>query len=77
MYLTNYLLLILHLQISFSEALKGKPKIGCNIGVPKHVGVQKEASGDHGKPLIIFVDIKVLSIRDVPDSGGSYAMDVK
>ena len=71
---TYYLLLVLHLWISLSSA---KPKIGCNLEIPKIVGVQKEAPRDTGKPLIIFVDVKVLSVRDVPDSGGSYAMDVK
>ena len=49
-------------------------KTGCTLAVPKHVGIQKEAEG---KPLAIFVDMKLLGVRDVPDSGGSYEMDVK
>ena len=49
----------------------------CRLEVPKHVGMQKEPEGEKGEPLIMFVAIKVLGVRDVPDTGGSYEMDVK
>ena len=74
MYLTHSLLLVLTLWSSFSSALKGKVKVGCRLEVTEYVGLQKETKG---KPLVIFVDLKLLGVRDVPDSGGSYAMDVK
>ena len=52
-------------------------RTGCRLEVPDHVGMQKEPEGENGEPLVIFIDMKVLGVRDVPDSGGSYEMDVK
>ena len=73
MHLTHYLMLVLNLWSLLSAA----EKAGCRLEVPEHVGMQKEANTDPGKPLVIFVDMKLLGVRDVPDSGGSYAMDIK
>ena len=73
MYLTHSILLVLTLCSSFSSALKGKVKPGCRLEVTWR-GFQKETKGE---PLVIFVDLRLLGVRDVPDSGGSYAMDVK
>ena len=55
---------------------------GCSLKVPNHVKNQMEPSGDiyakpKPKPLLIEVDIMVLGVRDVPDNGGSYGVDVK
>ena len=74
MSLTHFLLLVLTLCSSFSSAKKVKVKPGCRLEVTEHVGLQKEMEG---WPLVIFVDLMLLGVRDVPDSGGSYAMDVK
>ena len=48
--------------------------VGCNLQVPDAVKQQMEAMGNKGNPLIISVDIKVLGVRDVADSGGSYGV---
>ena len=69
--------MVLNLWGSLSAATNAKPKVGCSLEVPKSIGMQKEAPTDPGKPLVISVDLKVLGVRDVPDSGGSYGMDIK
>ena len=46
----------------------------CALEVPSAVKKQKEALG---KPLVIYVDVKLLGVRDIPDRGGSYSVDVK
>ena len=74
MYLTCHLLWALSLG-SFVSAT-AKLKVGCRLEVPKHVGVEKEPNIGSGQPLEISVDMKVLGVRDVPESGGSYEMDV-
>ena len=83
MYLNHYLLLVLSLRSLLCAAWnpwdwrwkdrKVQVQVGCTLEVPKHVGLQKEAES---KPLVIFVDLKLLGVRNVPDSGGSYEMDV-
>ena len=50
------------------------PAVGCNLEIPNHVKNQLEA---RGSPLVIFVDLKVLSVKNILDSGGSYEMDIK
>ena len=50
---------------------------GCTLNVPDDVEKNKEAVGDNGKPLFIFTEIKVLGVRDVPDIGGSYGVDIR
>ena len=74
MYFTCHLLLALSLGSLVSAA--AKLRVGCRLEVPKHVGVLKEPNGEAGQPLEISVDMKVLGVRDVPESGGSYEMDV-
>ena len=54
-----------------------KVNVGCNLQVPDAVKQQMEAMGNKGNPLIISVDMKVLGVRDVPDSGGSYGVDLR
>ena len=78
MYLTHYFLLVLHLSI-LSPALSAPPwksmvEDTCSLIIPNHVRNQTKPGG---KPLIIFVHMKVLGVRNVPDSGGSYGLDVK
>ena len=46
----------------------------CALEVPSEVKKQKEPLGE---PLIIYVDVKVLGVRDIPDRGGSYSVDIK
>ena len=81
MNLAHYLLLFLQLSALASAAKNASrtnmrlvPIVGCNLIIPEHVNKQMEANG---KPLAILIDFEVFGVRDVPDSGGSYAMDVK
>ena len=30
-----------------------------------------------GKPLVLHTELEVLHVRDVPDSGGTYGVDIK
>ena len=46
----------------------------CKLRVPEDVRQQPEA---HGNPLMIFIDVMVTGVRDIPDQGGSYGTDVR
>ena len=46
---------------------------GCTLEVPETVKKQKEAMG---KPLRILIHVTVLGVRDIPDSGGSFGVDI-
>ena len=50
------------------------PPQGCNLVKTKSVKEQLEPSGE---PLFILVHLEILGVRDVPDRGGSYGVDVK
>ena len=45
----------------------------CRLRVPWSVMNHWEATGT---PLSIFVHLMVVSVRDVPDSGGSFGVDI-
>ena len=47
---------------------------GCTLEIPHAVGRQKEARGN---PLMIYIGMKVLRVRDIPDQGGSFGIDIK
>ena len=47
---------------------------GCNLNIPKAVRKHKEAEAE---PLVINITIIIKCVRDVPDSGGSFATDFK
>lgn len=72
MYLTHYLLLVFNLSRLISAAWIVPS--GCSLNIPDHVRKQPEAGGS---PLVIFVDLKVLDVTNVPDKGGSYEIDLK
>ena len=46
---------------------------GCNLRVPKEVQDHMEAEGE---PLVITIIMLIKFVRDVPDSGGSFGVDV-
>ena len=46
---------------------------GCHLEVPAEVKDQVEAKGE---PLDIGVDIALTRIRDVPDGGGSFGVEL-
>ena len=46
---------------------------GCNLRVPKDVKDHMEAEGE---PLLITIIMFIKYVRDVPDSGGSFGVDV-
>ena len=75
MKLVYCLLLVWIISNVLSEARK--VNVGCNLIVPDAVKEQMEATGYNGSPLLISVDIKVLDVRDVPDIGGSYGVDLR
>ena len=47
---------------------------GCTLKMPDSVKKEQEAVG---KPLKINIDLKVMDVRDIPDQGGSYGIDIK
>ena len=47
---------------------------GCTLEVPNEVMKHKEAVG---KPLMIQIEFKILTVRDIPDQGGSFGVDIK
>ena len=74
MSLMPILMLILSLtNVSFSKRHKPLPQ-GCRLLPTQAVVTQTEPTGE---PLVISVDMKVLGVRDVPDTGGSYGVDVQ
>ena len=46
---------------------------GCNLRVPRDVQDHMEAKGE---PLVITIIMIIKFVRDVPDSGGSFGVDV-
>ena len=71
----SYCLLLVFLLANVSSARPGgKVSAGCTLEAPHVIKVHKEALGE---PLLIHTEIKVLGVRDVPDSGGSYGVDMK
>ena len=47
---------------------------GCTLEVPSEVMKHMEAVG---KPLMIQIEFKILTVRDIPDQGGSFGVDIK
>ena len=81
MNLTCILLLVLHLTNVSAQGKRWIPKgryktppQGCNLVKTKSVKEQLEPSGE---PLFILVHLEILGVRDVPDRGGSYGVDVE
>ena len=69
-------LTVLQLLILGSVAT-GKPNTtftGCNLRVPKDVRDHMEAKGE---PLVITIIMIIKFVRDVPDSGGSFGVEIK
>ena len=74
MNLTYYLLLVLHLtNVTAKGRFKTQPQ-GCSLLATNSVTEQLEPNGE---PLLFLVHIKILGVRDVPDRGGSYGVDVE
>ena len=76
----SYCLLLVFLLANVSSAAK-KPNVGCTLRVPDRVKERMEPLNFHNrtikiKPVSILMKIKILGVRDVPDSGGSYGVDV-
>ena len=47
---------------------------GCTLETPGAVEQQREATG---KPLLIYLDLKIAGVRDIPNQGGSFGIDLK
>ena len=52
----------------------GRHAIGCSLKKTQHIGEQMMPNGD---PLRLAAKMQVKNVRDVPDSGGSFGVDVK
>ena len=48
--------------------------MGCHLKIPNHVKDHLEAEGE---PLQIRIIMEILQIRDVPDRGGSFGVDLR
>ena len=48
---------------------------GCNLVIPKDVQEQPEPQAETG-PLLLHLFLRVTGVRDIPNSGGSYGVDV-
>ena len=46
----------------------------CTLNVPKAIQEQKEVIG---KPLRILIDMEILDVRDIPNEGGSFGVDIR
>ena len=58
--------------VSFSKRPKPLPQ-SCTL----HPTPGTPGTEPTGEPLLISVDMKVLDIREVPDTGGSYGVEVQ
>ena len=65
------LLLILTIEVSALETdLKG-----CNLMIPKEVEVREDPQPKIG-PLVLHTTINIIRLGDVPESGGSFGVDL-
>ena len=67
-------LLLLILSLTNVSFCKKRLPQGCRLLPTPAVVSQTEPTGE---PLVISLDMKVLDVRDVPDAGGSYGVDVQ
>ena len=51
------------------------PPKGCNLVTPQRVRENIEPESESG-PLLLHIELSVLHIREIPDSGGSFGVDV-
>ena len=82
MALSYCLLLVLVLANVSSASRRRNLNVGCTLLVPDRVKERMEPFGHRNKttkeePVSIFMKIKILGVRDVPDSGGSYGVDIR
>ena len=74
MTMRSALLLILFWVINVVAALDTELG-GCNLVIPEEVLKRPEPQPENG-PLIIEAGFAINRIRDVPDSGGSFGVDL-
>ena len=73
MHLTDYLLLVLPLGRLICASNWDLPP-GCVLKRPQIIYGRPAAEGN---PLLIFIELKVVDVTNVPDKGGSYEMDIE
>ena len=61
--------------ISTVYAFNKSASRGCNLVIPQNVQEHPEPQPESG-PLLLHIELSVLHIREIPDSGGSYGVDV-
>ena len=60
---------------SFNSSVLDDPMDGnCRLQKPSSVLNRWETNGS---PLSVSIDMRVLSVRDVPDTGGSFGIDIQ
>ena len=67
-------ILLLFVIISVS-ALNDTELRGCNLVIPKDVKIRPEPQTESG-PLRIYTSFSIFRLGDVPNSGGSYGIDL-
>ena len=66
---------LLFVSITSASALNETELRGCNLVIPHEVQIRPEPQPDGG-PLRIYTGFNIFRLGDVPDSGGSYGMDL-
>ena len=61
--------------VNIVSSLTKSASRGCNLVIPQNVQEHPEPQPESG-PLLLHIELSVLHIREIPDSGGSYGMDV-
>ena len=67
-------LLLLFATINAVSALETELR-GCNLIIPKEVQIREEPQPESG-PLLLHTGFRIFRLGDVPDSGGSFGVDL-
>ena len=66
---------LLFVIINVVSSLEETELKGCNLVIPKKVQIREEPQPESGL-LLLHVGFKIFRLGDVPDSGGSFGVDV-
>ena len=67
--------LLLYVMITTVSALNDTRVRDCSLVIPEEVHVRPEPQPEDGN-LLIYVYFSIIRLGDVPDSGGSYGVDL-
>ena len=69
-----YMLIVPLLWMTFiASTAEATEAEGCNLVVPNSMKVEENSGGE---PLLLSTKLKIRHVRNVPDSGGSFGVDV-